>query len=61
MTTNKFQASVLVTYEGSDKEVPLFDYFDDELSFRADEFIGLTEQEARDLFRRKDIAYVQSP
>lgn len=59
--TNRFQASIFVMYEGSNDEVVLFDYFDDELSFRTDEFIGLTEQEARDLFRRKDIAYLQSP
>lgn len=56
-----YQAIVLVTFEGSADEHVLFEYFDDELTFRADEFIGLTEQEARDLFRRKDIAYLQSP
>jgi hypothetical protein len=41
-------------------EVELFRYYTDELRFNADEFNGLTVQEARDLFARKDIAYLQS-
>lgn len=43
------------------KEVKLFSYFDDELYFSPDEFIGLTVDEVvNDLYRRKDIAYLRS-
>ncbi len=40
--------------------VKLFDYYDDELSFTPSEFVGLTVQQAHDLFRKKDVAYLQS-
>lgn len=38
----------------------LFTYFSDEISFSKDELIGLTVQQARDLFHTKDVAYLQS-
>ena len=38
----------------------LFTYYPDEVSFTADEFVGLTVVEAIALFHRKDIAYLQS-
>jgi hypothetical protein len=38
----------------------LFNYFHDEISFSEDELIGLTESQARDLKRKKDISYLQS-
>ena len=38
----------------------LFDFYPDELSFSKEEFIGLTEKEAEELFHKKDIAYLQS-
>jgi hypothetical protein len=41
-------------------EVELFRYFTDELSFTEAEFRGLTVQEARDLFTRRDIEYLRS-
>ena len=44
--------------DGSEKV--LFSFYPDELSFSEGEFIGLTEKEAHDLFRRKDIAYLGS-
>ena len=50
---------VLATFEdGTEKE--LFQYYPDEISFTADEFIGLTEEEARHLKFTKDKAYLQS-
>jgi hypothetical protein len=50
---------VWVTYEGG-KEQMLFEYYPDEISFRTDEFIGLTRSEAVHLKFRKDKAYLQS-
>jgi len=44
--------------DGTEKH--LFEYYPDEISFTASEFIGLTEREARDLRTKKDIAYLQS-
>ena len=50
---------VIATFEdGSSKT--LFSFYPDELSFRASEFIGLTEAEALSLRHRKDVAYLQS-
>lgn len=50
---------VTVDFEdGSTKE--LFSFYPDELSFRESEFIGLTEQQARDLRHRRDVAYLRS-
>ena len=39
---------------------PLFSYFSDELQFMPHEFIGLSVEEGRALFTKKDIAYLQS-
>jgi hypothetical protein len=50
---------VTVTYEDGTQEV-LFEYFPDEISFTEAEFIGLTKEEALQLFHRKDVAYLQS-
>lgn len=38
----------------------LFEYYPDEVSFTPSEFVGLTEQEARRLFHKKDVQYLQS-
>lgn len=38
----------------------VLEYYPDEISFSESEFIGLTELEAHELKRRKDIAYIQS-
>ena len=43
-----------------DSEEFLFSYFDDEIYFDESELIGLTEEEAHDLFHRKDVAYLRS-
>lgn len=51
---------VMVVLDGETEERELFDYYPDEISFTSDEFIGLTEQEARNLKGKKDTAYLQS-
>ena len=38
----------------------LFTFYPDELSFAEREFIGLTEEEARQLRSKKDIAYLRA-
>ena len=50
---------VAVTFEdGSQKD--LFSFYPDELSFRKSEFIGLTEEQARQLRHDKDVRYLRS-
>ena len=50
---------VIATFEdGSTKT--LFSFYPDEVSFRASEFIGLSEEEAHSLFQQKDTAYLRS-
>jgi hypothetical protein len=44
--------------DGSSKVV--FDFFDDELSFRSEEFLGLTAEQCSELFTRRDTAYLKS-
>jgi hypothetical protein len=44
--------------DGSSKVV--FDFYNDELSFRQNEFLGLTETQCHELFTKKDIAYLRS-
>ena len=50
---------VFVTLENSIEEF-LFDYYPDEISFRPQEFVGLTISEAKTLKYKKDIAYLKS-
>jgi hypothetical protein len=38
----------------------LFGYYIDELSFAAQELVGLTAEQAGDLFHRRDVAYLRS-
>ena len=42
------------------REVKVFDYFDDEISISADELIGKTLEEAYEVKRQKDLAYLRS-
>lgn len=50
---------VIATFEdGSTKT--LFSFYPDEVSFCTRELIGLTEEEAHDLFQRKDRAYLRA-
>lgn len=49
---------VYVTIKG--KEELLFDFYPDEISFSANEFIGLTKSESHSLKGLKDRKYLQS-
>jgi CRISPR/Cas system CMR-associated protein Cmr3 (group 5 of RAMP superfamily) len=48
------------TMEDGSKDVFVFAWFSDELTFKAEEIVGLTIEEARDLKQKRDIAYLQS-
>ncbi|MCA6368189.1 MAG: hypothetical protein IM631_12235 [Cytophagales bacterium] len=50
---------VYVTMEDGDEHL-LFEYYPDEISFEADEFVGLTIEQARSLKTNKDTAYLKS-
>lgn len=50
---------VTVTFDDGTTKT-LFDYYPDEIRFTPDEFVGLTEREARDLRHRKDVAYLRT-
>jgi len=52
-------AKVFVTLENGE-ELKAFDYFDDELSFSTQEFVGKTLAQACDLRHQKDVAYLRS-
>ena len=47
-----------VLSDGSTQDV--LSWYDDELFFSKDEFIGKTEKQIREMFHEKDIAYIQS-
>jgi hypothetical protein len=50
---------VIATFEDGHRK-SLFWFYPDEISFSPSEFIGLTEEDARSLYHKKDIAYLQS-
>jgi len=54
------QAAVHVKVEGDPNEHELFTFFDDEISFTAEEFIGVSVRAAKHSFFLKDRAYLQS-
>jgi len=37
------------------------DFYDDEINFTPEELVGLTVEEAEDLFHKKDVAFLQAP
>jgi hypothetical protein len=50
---------VIATFEdGSTKT--LFSFYPDEVTFRASEFVGLTEEDAHSLYQRRDTAYLRA-
>jgi hypothetical protein len=51
---------VMVTLEGETDEKELFQFYPDEIDFNSNEFIGLTEDEARALKGKKDKHYLQN-
>lgn len=52
-------SEVHVKYDDSSYE-KLLNFYSDEISFTPHEFIGLTRDQGMDLFKEKDIAYLQS-
>lgn len=56
--TSGMGSAVYATISG--EEIKLFNFFDDEISFSPDEFIGLTVNQASTVYTKKDIAYLQS-
>lgn len=49
---------VKVRYSDGSEE-KLFEFYPDEISFRADEFLGLTREQALALRQDKDVAYLR--
>tara|TARA_B100000029_G_scaffold396059_1_gene394020 strand:- start:504 stop:770 length:267 start_codon:yes stop_codon:yes gene_type:complete len=54
-----FKARVLAEWSDGTDSIAL-SFYDDELRFREEEFIGKTQQEVDDLFNERDRAYLQS-
>ncbi|WP_039994417.1 hypothetical protein [Gordonia otitidis] len=52
--------NVTVTYSDGNTEM-LFTFYPDEISFTADEFVGLTRQQALSMRRHRDTEYLQTP
>ncbi|WP_230534054.1 hypothetical protein [Microvirga roseola] len=52
-------SEVFATLEDG-REVRLFDYYPDEISFSSSEFVGLTEEQGRYLKYQKDVAFLRS-
>ncbi|MDQ2912653.1 MAG: hypothetical protein M3T56_05295 [Chloroflexota bacterium] len=50
---------VTVQFEDGTRKV-LFEFYPDEIMFCPTEFEGLTEREAHELRRKKDVAYLRS-
>ena len=44
----------------SGREEKLFSFYPDEISFDANEFIGLTREQALRLYTKKDVAFLRS-
>lgn len=55
----KYQDTVHVAYNDGTEE-DLFSYYNDELGFCAEEFIGITKKDALSLFHARDVAYLRS-
>lgn len=51
---------VIVKGKEEDGEHFLFDYYQDELTFSTEEFVGLTIAQAQSLFHKKDVACLRS-
>ena len=58
-TTVSYKAQVVAEWEDGTSSVAL-SYYNDELRFRKEEFIGKTQEQVDDLFHKKDVAYLQS-
>lgn len=58
-TVSSYKAQVVAEWEDGTSSVAL-SYYNDELRFRKEEFIGKTQEQVDDLFHKKDVAYLQS-
>ena len=56
----KFDPTDVIATFDDGRVAKIFDYFEDEITFFANELIGLTEREAGDLFMKKDMQYLRS-
>lgn len=56
----RFQAEIFARFGEDSEEKRVLSFYDDELSFTAEEVVGLTMEEVGDLFCRKDSAYLRS-
>ena len=52
--------AVVATFDDGTRR-DLFSFYPDEIRFNEGELVGLTELEAHELRRRKDIAYLRAP
>ena len=51
---------ISVVYDDKTMDDKIGAYYPDELHYSENEFIGLTKEQAVDLIRKKDIAYLRS-
>ena len=58
--TKSFGQNKITVLTEDDRESEIASYFTDEINFKEVEFIGLTIQGASDLFRKRDIAFLQN-
>ena len=52
--------TIKVTFDDGSKK-DLFTYYPDEIQFGEGELVGLSEAEARDLKRQKDVQFLRRP
>ena len=52
-------STIEATFENGEKKV-IIRFYSDEINFSRNELIGLTEEQAKELYHKKDIAYLRS-
>ena len=57
--SGRYQNTIAVSYDDGTVEERLGVYYPDELHYSEIEFLGLTRQQAKDLMRERDKAYLQ--
>ena len=56
----EYKNTISVIYDDGSTDERFSSYYPDELYFKESEFVGLTEEQARDLIFRKDVEYLRS-
>lgn len=56
----EYKNTISVIYDDGSTDERFSSYYPDELYFEESEFVGLTEEQARDLIFRKDVEYLRS-